>query len=334
MKLVCGHDSEYSNLFNASDYITGEIFPIIRCDQCGLAQTQVNVDTPEYAKYYPKIYYGEDKRYNSLLTRITNIFNKYRFRNVEKYLMPGSDILDLGCGQGWSLDMLRKKGHKTLGVEFSEAAAFHAKLSLDLNVKIGDVRDLELAKERFDFIIIWHVFEHVTQPERLLEHIVKLLKPEGVILLSVPNYSSPEARFTGAHWFHLDPPRHLSHFEKQELVKMFEKTGLETLHDSNFIPEYDFFSIIQSLFNKMGLQKNALYGYLRSTGNGAIMEQSLNFSSMLISILLLPVMIPFSLLWVLFVVLTKNGATQTYVLKKNRIQDDSREKSCRGNASL
>jgi SAM-dependent methyltransferase len=107
------------------------------------------------------------------------------------------------------------------------------------------------------------VLEHVTNPGALLGEIHRLLRPGGVLLVSVPNFGSPEARASGAGWFHLDVPRHLVHFTPDTLASCLRGAGMEPIESSWFAPEFDAFSFVQSTLNGLGLRQNALYDVLR-----------------------------------------------------------------------
>jgi hypothetical protein len=80
----------------------------------------------------------------------------------------------------------------------------------------------------------------------------------------VPNFGSPEARLTKGGWFHLDVPRHLSHHTRPSLEGALQGAGLQSVWFSTMAPEYDCFSLVQSLLNWLGVRQNYLYNRLRS----------------------------------------------------------------------
>ena len=63
-----------------------------------------------------------------------------------------------------------------------------------------------------DQVIVWHVLEHLDEPRATVAEIRRITRPGGRLIVAVPNYSSLQARWAGAAWFHLDLPRHLHHF--------------------------------------------------------------------------------------------------------------------------
>jgi 2-polyprenyl-3-methyl-5-hydroxy-6-metoxy-1,4-benzoquinol methylase len=155
---------------------------------------------------FDKLYQGVRKHTLQKKLSLINSFN-----SSEKKL------LDIGSGTGDFLSTCKKKGWNVFGVEPNKEART---ISEDKNVTA--VTDLLLLKEdRFDVITLWHVLEHV---ENLLEYIEILktkLKPDGVILIAVPNYKSFDAKHYKEYWAAFDVPRHLWHFSQESIKKLF-----------------------------------------------------------------------------------------------------------------
>ena len=155
---------------------------------------------------FDKLYQGVRKHTLQKKLSLINSFN-----SSEKKL------LDIGSGTGEFLSTCKKKGWNVFGVEPNKEART---ISEDKNVTA--VTDLLLLKEdRFDVITLWHVLEHV---ENLLEYIEILktkLKPDGVILIAVPNYKSFDAKHYKEYWAAFDVPRHLWHFSQESIKKLF-----------------------------------------------------------------------------------------------------------------
>ncbi len=105
----------------------------------------------------------------------------------------------------------------------------------------------------FDCVTFWHVLEHLDDPVEVLTRLRTYVKPRGVVLAAVPNFGSWQARFTGASWLHLDIPRHLYHFTRRSLVKMFKAAGFCVQGVSYGEIEYDVIGWSQSLLN-LGFQ--------------------------------------------------------------------------------
>jgi SAM-dependent methyltransferase len=264
---ACPHSAErLETLFAARDHVTGDAFEIRRCGDCGLALTWPPPSPTEMGRYYPDAYYGNagEKRFVGPVEGLQRALYGARARRVEAAAggRPGR-VLDVGCGRGFLLDAFRRRGWAAEGTEMSEASSAHAREVLGIRVHIGTLESLSLPGGSFDAVTLWHVLEHVTDPGSLLGEIGRLLRPGGVLLVSVPNFGSPEARLSGPGWFHLDAPRHLVHFTPESLGKVLTGAGFETLGARFFAPEFDAFSFVQSTLNRLGLRQNALYDTLR-----------------------------------------------------------------------
>jgi 2-polyprenyl-3-methyl-5-hydroxy-6-metoxy-1,4-benzoquinol methylase len=271
----CPHPAhKLTNLFPARDFITGHDFKVAHCAACGFAVTTPQPGPHEIAGYYPIGYYGavEQRRFPGMVENLQNALYSLRVREVEAVEEVGRGVptapqqrrvLDVGCGRGVLLQEFRCRGWEVQGTELSEQAASYARQSLKIPVELGSLEDIRFPANHFDAIILWHVLEHVTDPRSLLAEINRILKPGGVLLVSVPNFDSFEARVCKDRWFHLDVPRHITHFSETTLQEVLTEKGFEVRHKTGFAPEYDFFSFIQSALNLCGLRHNLLYDVVR-----------------------------------------------------------------------
>lgn len=123
---------------------------------------------------------------SKLQRQLLDNFNKTLVKEI-KQLKPQS-ILDVGCGEGFTLEKLRKEriGKKLVGVDFLDRAIkigkeIHPKIEL----KKGSIYDLKFKDNTFDLVICSEVLEHLDDPEKGLEEIARVTKKYAV--LSVPN---------------------------------------------------------------------------------------------------------------------------------------------------
>ena len=312
----CLHRS-MRQLFEARDYITGEPFQIKQCQECGLARTFPELDPEALLYYYPPAYYGScgSNRFPKLVEWLQNGIYGSRVRRLEAFV-EGKRVLDVGCGRGELLRVFKNRGWEVEGTELSEASAQYARKIFQLPVKVGELTELAMPPEHYDAIVLWHVLEHVTYPDALIQEIHRLLKPNGVVLISVPNFSSPEAKFTGASWFHLDIPRHQFHFGSHTLLKWLQANHFSKLETSYFTPEYDLFSFVQSIQSKMGLQQNLLYNLLRSPGaRFSTCKKAAKLESAL-ALLSAPVLGMLALPATTFLSLMRRGSTVTVIARR------------------
>jgi SAM-dependent methyltransferase len=263
----CPHPvSQLKLLFTACDYITGHRFEVAHCDACGFAVTTPQPAAEQMAAYYPPGYYGAPggRRFPAVVERLQQKLYESRVRLVESVAAGARGrVLDVGCGRGLLLREFQRRGWEVQGTELSGQAAGYARDVLKLPVQTGSLETIGFPAEHFDAITLWHVLEHLADPRVLLAEARRILKPQGVLLVGVPNFGGWEARFCRDKWFHLDVPRHLTHLSRPMLRQVLAENGFGDRRWSGFAPEYDSFSFMQSMLNRCGLRHNLLYNLLR-----------------------------------------------------------------------
>lgn len=260
--VVCRHPAT-DRLFDAADYLSGDVFEIRRCASCGLTLSWPPLDEASLTAYYPTEYYGSRRRYRWRLDAVAGATAAWRASRLERWLGRRGRVLDIGCGPGHLLHALARRGWTVVGLERSDTAARQAREAFGLDVHAGSTDEMAWPSATFDAVVLWHVLEHVANPEALLGEARRLLTPDGVVLVGVPDIASAEARWAGRHWFHLDVPRHRSHFTEATLGAMLRRHGFRILATSRRAPEYDVFSVVQSILNRLGLPPNGLFLTLR-----------------------------------------------------------------------
>jgi SAM-dependent methyltransferase len=261
----CGHSGASFSLFIPADSIGHPGFDIWRCSLCGFSVTDAT-DSAVSLSYSNREYYDYSERAD-WPTQIVGIARRLYHRRasmLERAISSGTPrrILDVGCGPGELLSAFRARGWDVMGTEISAQVVQHAR-SNGHEVLHGDLCDLRLAGRSFDAIVLWHVLEHVAAPEPTLAEVRRLLKPHGRALIAVPNFGSPEARFTRGGWYHLDPPRHRWHFTRASLRRVLAHAKLIPESWSFSALEYDFISFAQSTANLVLPRRNSLARYLR-----------------------------------------------------------------------
>jgi SAM-dependent methyltransferase len=317
MPLPCRHSSEsQQRLFDARDYITGDRFAIERCDGCGLAFTRPPPASADLGKYYPAEYYGGGTgRFPAPIERLQRSLYRRRATSIERMLGHKGSILDIGCGPGFLLREFRERGWQMHGTEFSERSAAHARDVLRLPISVGDVSHLKLEDGTFDVVVMWHVLEHMIDPQTTIAQVARLLRPGGIFLCAVPNFGSREARFARDKWFHLDVPRHLSHFTVPALRGLLSAHGFTVGRTSFFSLEYDYFSFTQSALNRLGLPHNLLYNVLRGSRAKVLRDNASSWQK-LVSLLFAAPLGMFSVPFTSLAGLLGTGATVTLYARK------------------
>ena len=136
------------------------------------------------------------------------------------------NLLDVGCGGGSYLYRLKSWGWNSYGVEPSAVGAAQAH-SLGLNVHHGQIEDARFPDSLFDVIRLNHVLEHLTDPHGTMREIGRILKPEGIVYITVPNARSLNFWLFGENWYGLDIPRHVVSYSPEALKFLCDGTGFE-----------------------------------------------------------------------------------------------------------
>jgi 2-polyprenyl-3-methyl-5-hydroxy-6-metoxy-1,4-benzoquinol methylase len=315
---ACSHPADQQTfLFVAHDYITGDRFEIVRCEACGLTVT--TPQPKEWSKYYPVAYYGGTggNRFPKPVELLQDALYSSRARKVEENNGGRKGrVLDIGCGRGLLLKQFKQRGWEVQGTELDDKSAAYPRDVLGLPVKTGELLEMNFPDEHFDAVVMWHVLEHVPTVSTLMAEVSRILKPGGIFLVGVPNFGSIEARFAKAGWFHLDVPRHLNHFTKTILLKNLCSAGFVAKDFSYFAPEYDSFSFVQSVLNRLGLRHNLLYNFLRGRKAKVLSETNASPFQLLLTLLLAAPLGILSLFFTTFAGLIHQGATITIVARK------------------
>ncbi len=148
----------------------------------------------------------------------------FKFRNTGR-------LLDVGCGNGEFLEMASRHGWEVIGVDFDQAAVSVAK-SRGLIILHGGI-DVIDSNEKFDFISLNHVIEHVYDPLKLIQSCYALLNDGGTLWLETPNIDSIGYALYKSNWRGLEPPRHIMLFNKAALSEMLLKSGFVSVEQKS-----------------------------------------------------------------------------------------------------
>lgn len=291
-------------------------FSVLRCEACGLGWTEPAPPPDEIGRWYPAAYYGkENVRFNPLIEWLVRWFRLRRAKVIAKLARPGP-VLDIGCGRGFMLSFLRDLGFEPHGVEFSDAAAWHARNRLHIDVAAGSILEAPFHPEQFQAIILWHSLEHMSSPDAVLDRVKRLLKSGGILIVAVPNSDSVQAHLFGASWFHLDVPRHYFHFGRRSLKQQLAKLGFEVVREDHFSLEQNPYGWLQSIYNALGFNYGFLYSLIKNSSARMVSIREHPLQALL-TLALLPIFLPVSLLMtVVEAGLRRGGTIELYAIKR------------------
>jgi len=243
--------------------VEGVAARVVGCEGCGLGRFHPWLGAEQVRAFYPDEYYGEPgAKFQPLVERLVRLVGARHIGFLSRGLRPGARILDVGCGRGVVLGPLADRGLEVHGVEVSAEAARGADPRAEIRIA-AQLGDAGYAPGFFDEVIIWHVLEHLPDPRVALREVHRVLAPGGRLIVAVPNFSSWQARWSGAAWFHLDLPRHLYHFPLEALCRLLRDVGFEIDEVHHFSLRQNPFGWIQSALNRVSaLPRNGLYTLL------------------------------------------------------------------------
>ena len=152
--------------------------------------------------------------------------------------------MDLGCSGGFFLDIVKKKGWETFGIEINKKEFNIAKKK---NHKVWNVELSKIdKKEKFDVITLWDVFEHIKDPHTILKEMKKRLNKKGLIFLQVPNSHSIAAQILREKCNVFDPIEHVNLYNVNSLKKLFSLTNFKVVNIKSVIDEL---SVVKNFLN-------------------------------------------------------------------------------------
>ncbi len=139
---------------------------------------------------------------------------------------PKGLLLDVGCGNGSSMQMMARIGWQVVGTDFDKEAVKEAK-SKGLDVRLGELKAIAFPNQSFDAIMMNHVIEHVQDPLHLLKECRRILKKGGTLVMITPNATSRGHAIFKKDWRPLETPQHLQVFSIASLRELTKKAGFE-----------------------------------------------------------------------------------------------------------
>ncbi len=188
---------------------------LVKCKNCGFVFCEKIPDVYELQNHYNNYPEMENislitiKRYEELL----DSFEPFRKTN---------NLLDIGCGDGYLLDVARRKGWNVYGTEYSEKLALK-NASKGIKVMQGKFNDKWFDTNFFDVITYIEVIEHINAPKQEVPLFIETLRSGGVFYLTTPNFNSIARRVLGNNWNIVEYPEHLCYYTPGTVKKLFKQ---------------------------------------------------------------------------------------------------------------
>jgi len=214
----------YKNLkpfLNCIDYtVSEESYEVMKNEVYDMLVTSPvpsNLDKYYLSENYISHTDSKKSLFDKVYQLVKNYTLKKKLKLINSFKTEEKTILDVGAGTGDFLKVCKTGGWKITGIEPSDKAREYAESK---NIVLYENLN-QVENNQFDVITLWHVLEHIPNLVEYIKQLKKLLKPNGVLIIAVPNHKSFDAKHYKEFWAAYDVPRHLWHFSKTAISKLF-----------------------------------------------------------------------------------------------------------------
>ncbi len=221
-------------------------FSLLKCKKCNLKWV-VNITEKEIIEFYDQNYFysnskmgyadylADEKNHRRNAKSILHSVNKIKDLTKLK-------VLDVGCAMGFLLDEARRfKACDVYGVEVSNYAYAYAKSSLEIDVIHGELDSSHFASEFFDVVFLIGTIEHLLSPKKTLAIINRVLKSDGLLVITTIDTSGLFRLYS------IKPPEHLFYFNHNNIVILLTKLGFKIIKIKPYFVSY----YLHDLFHRL-----------------------------------------------------------------------------------
>lgn len=313
--IVCG-SSHMKKLYSVRDTnqdVSG-VWDIVACTECGNGVLSPFPTAKEIESFYRDVFYTDDgKRFRGWMEKLRLIVANLRGGRLNQICPKRGKLMDFGSGAGHFAASQAKKGWLVESVDPYSAASNNAN-----SVRLDESSFKLLYPDNyFDAITLWYVIEHLRDPDAALDEFMRVLKPNGVLILAQQDFASLQAKFFKQNWLFLDPPRHLWQFTAKGVADIAKKHGFELIENRWANIEMSPFCMLQSTLNMLIGNNNYLFRFLknRKLSNETSTPNAELFPTF-VSIALLPVLAPIILISYFLLLYISSGDVVTVYLRK------------------
>lgn len=204
--------------------VTGEAFDLVYNSEGDMLITSPQPSAEDLPKYYKSDQYISHT--DSEKGLVASLYQFVKRRSIIKKVKlitklnggPGR-LADLGAGTGSFLEAAKNANWEIFGSEPDQDAR---KLAAEKGIEL--TKNIEgLNGSQFEVVTLWHVLEHIPDLQITVDEISDLVSPGGYLVVAVPNYKCFDAKFYKEYWAAFDAPRHLWHFSKSSIKRIFSR---------------------------------------------------------------------------------------------------------------
>lgn len=194
---------------------------LVQCKNCDFVFSKKIPSSDELIAHY-HTYPRNDKISAITLKRYEELLEYFgRFRET-------GNILDVGCGNGHFLTVAKKKGWNVYGTEYTEEAVAICRQK-NITMFEGKLNPGDFSNTKFDVITSFEVLEHINNPVEELKHFNTLLRKNGIVYLTTPNFNSLSRFLLKEKWNIIEYPEHLCYYTPKTLAYIFHRSGFNQI---------------------------------------------------------------------------------------------------------
>ena len=248
--------------------------------QKGLSDAELLVNDDEhdfYGKQYWLDHQKHDLGFPDIHTRARNDLterNLHWLKTLLKYRLPPAAVIELGCAHGSFVALMQQAGYQASGIEMSPWVVAFGQDTFGISVRTGPIESVDWSLASLNVIALMDVLEHLPDPTATMRRCLRLLKPDGLLLIQTPKFEglSYEALIESKSPFldQLKSDEHLYLFNKRSVTEFFARLGAEYIRfEPAIFSHYDMFFVV----SRVPLQINTpekVQSALLATPNGRL----------------------------------------------------------------
>jgi 2-polyprenyl-3-methyl-5-hydroxy-6-metoxy-1,4-benzoquinol methylase len=251
------------------DYaVTGEEFSLVWDEEREMLRTYPQPD--QLNRFYQdESYISHTDRSKTFREKIYQLVKSLSLKKKESWLREfakkDDEVLDVGAGTGSFVKFLRSKGWAASGMEpNSKARGLAEAKNVDLYATLDEISD-----KQYGILTLWHVLEHFQELDKGIEKLLESVREDGTIFIAVPNFKSHDAEYYREFWAGYDVPRHLWHFSRKAVEKIFLEKGWTVIGTKPMIFDSFYIALLSEQYRKGRFKwASAFWRGLRSNIHG------------------------------------------------------------------
>jgi len=243
--------------FKITDSHYGSLWTFFSCHNCNFVFANPYPAETAIIQFYSDLV---DNEYHSEAEGRTKNFQIIinRLSILDK---PDNTLLDIGAASGIFLNLARKAGYETFGIEPSAQLAKEAQQQYGINLFKGTIAQFP-QDQQFSTITLLDILEHLVDPDQFMNQVASLIKKDGILIVVTPDINSITQKVLGKRWWHYRTA-HLNFFNLKSLNYLLNKHGFSIIQKKRFAWHFSLYYLVTRFFPQLK-GNNSLQKLLKS----------------------------------------------------------------------